>query len=62
MAQKQHRGLHTGMGSVKIDVANNDNTKSQTAIMPVQQEMLEGDYVADVEHHEWEKLILTLMK
>ena len=33
--------------------------QSQTAIMPVQQEMLEGDYVADVEHHEWGKLILT---
>ena len=47
------------MGSVETDVANNDNTKSQTAIMPIQQEMLEGDYVADVEHHEWEKLILT---
>lgn len=28
---------------------------SQTAIMPIQQEMLEGDYVADVEHHEWKK-------
>lgn len=33
--------------------------QSQTAIMPVQQEMLEGDYVADVEHHEWRKLLLT---
>lgn len=33
--------------------------QSQTAIMPVQQEMLEGDYVADVEHHEWRKLVLT---
>lgn len=33
--------------------------QSQTAIMPIQQEMLEGDYVADVEHHEWKKLILT---
>lgn len=33
--------------------------QSQTAIMPIQQEMLEGDYVADVEHHEWEKLVLT---
>lgn len=48
-----------GMGSVKIDIVNNDNTKSQTAIMPIQQEMLEGDYVADVEHHEWGKLVLT---
>lgn len=33
--------------------------QSQTAIMPIQQEMLDGDYVADVEHHEWEKIILT---
>lgn len=33
--------------------------QSQTAIMPIQQEMLEGDYVADVEHHEWGKLVLT---
>lgn len=30
--------------------------QSQTAIMPIQQEMLEGDYVADVEHHEWGKI------
>ena len=33
--------------------------QSQTVIMPIQQEMLEGDYVADVEHHEWGKIILT---
>lgn len=33
--------------------------QSQTAIMPIQQEMLEGDYIADVEHHEWGKLVLT---
>lgn len=33
--------------------------QSQTAIMPVQQEMLNGDYIADVEHHVWGKLILT---
>lgn len=32
--------------------------QSQTAIMPIQQEMLEGDYVADVEHHEWKKIVL----
>lgn len=30
--------------------------QSQTAIMPVQQEMLTGDYIADVEHHEWGKI------
>ena len=33
--------------------------QSQTAIMPIQQEMLEGDYVADIEYHEWGKLVLT---
>lgn len=33
--------------------------QSQTAIMPIQQEMLSGDYIADVEHHEWGKLVLT---
>lgn len=47
-----------GMGSVKIDIANNDNTKSQTAIMPIQQEMLTGDYISSVEHHEWKKVVL----
>ena len=31
--------------------------QSQTAIMPVQQKMLEGDYISDVEHHEWQKFI-----
>ena len=33
--------------------------QSQTAIMPVQQEMLQGDYIEDVEHHEWGKIIIT---
>ena len=33
--------------------------QSQTAIMPIQQEMLTGDYVADIEHHEWGKVVLT---
>lgn len=33
--------------------------QSQTITMPIQQEMLEGDYIDDVEHHEWKKLILT---
>lgn len=36
--------------------------QSQTAIMPIQQEMLEGDYVADVEHHEWGKIIIDTSK
>lgn len=33
--------------------------ESQSKIMPIQQEMLEGDYIEDVEHHEWGKKILT---
>lgn len=33
--------------------------QSQTAIMPIQQEMLDGDYIKDVEHHEWGKAILS---
>lgn len=53
--------------NLKINLQVERNTKatayvqhqSQTAIMPIQQEMLEGDYISDVEHHEWEKIILT---
>lgn len=33
--------------------------EEQTAIMPIQQELLENDYIADVEHHEWGKIVLT---
>lgn len=33
--------------------------QSQTKIMPIQQEMLEGDYIEDVEHHIWKKIVLT---
>lgn len=33
--------------------------QSQSIIMPIQQEMLEGDYIKDVEYHEWTKLIFT---
>lgn len=36
--------------------------QSQTAIMPVQQEMLTGDYISSVEHHEWEKIIIDTSK
>ena len=32
---------------------------SQTAIMPIQQEMLTDDYISDKEHHTWGKMILT---
>ena len=50
---------------ITIDVMlyenNNDDTyidnQEQTPTMPIQQEMLEGDYIKDVEHHEWKKLI-----
>ncbi len=34
-------------------------SKKQTIVMPVQQEMLQGDYIEDVEHHEWGKYIFT---
>lgn len=33
--------------------------REETYILPVQQEMLEGDYIDNVEHHEWHKLILN---
>lgn len=33
--------------------------KKESYIIPVQQEMLEGDYIDSTEHHEWSKLILT---
>lgn len=34
-------------------------SKKQTIVMPVQQEMLQGDYIEDVEHHEWGRYIFT---
>lgn len=42
-----------------IDKSDFVKHQSQTAIMPIQQEMLSGDYIADVEHHEWKKLVLN---
>ena len=55
--------------TIKLMVAEGDYTldtilpyidyQSQTITMPIQQEMLEGDYINDVEHHEWGKVILT---
>lgn len=33
--------------------------QSQMVIMPIQQEMLTGDCISNVEHHEWKKLALT---
>lgn len=32
--------------------------KKESYIMPIQQEMLEGDYIDTVEHHEWRKVVL----
>lgn len=43
--------IKTVKDSVEIKVVNNDNTQEQTITMPVQQEMLEGDYISNVEHH-----------
>ena len=55
--------------TIKLMVAEGDYTldtilpyvdyQSQTITMPIQQEMLEGDYISDVEHHEWGKTLLT---
>lgn len=33
--------------------------QSQTAIMPIQQEMLTGDYISDKEYHNWNKYVFT---
>lgn len=32
--------------------------QEENYLMPVQQEMLEGDYIDDTEHHTWEKIVL----
>ena len=32
--------------------------EEETYILPIQQEMLEGDYIDSTEHHEWKKLVL----
>lgn len=55
--------------TIKLMVAEGDYTldtilpyvdyQSQTITMPIQQEMLEGDYIKDVEHHEWGKITLN---
>lgn len=41
-----------------ISKSQNDFTKhqSQSVTMPIQQEMLTGDYISSVEHHEWGKI------
>lgn len=50
-------GSAYGTGCVEIKVQNSE--EEQTIVMPVQQEMLQGDYIEDVEHHEWGKIIIT---
>lgn len=44
--------------AIKEGSTSSDYTEhqSQTAILPIQQEMLTGDYISSVEHHEWGKI------
>ncbi len=44
---------------VKINISNNDESQSQSVFMPVQQEMLTGDYISDKEYHNWAKLTIN---
>ena len=39
-----------------IKKTTKEEHKQQTVIMPIQQEMLTGDYISNVEHHEWGKI------
>lgn len=45
----------------QLEVGNNvtdfDMNKSQSLVIPIQQEMLEGDYIDEIEHHEWGKVV-----
>lgn len=41
-----------------IKKTTKEEHKQQTVIMPIQQEMLTGDYISNVEHHEWGKTVL----
>ena len=49
-------------GRVQIEEGNTATDiiehEQQTQIMPIQQEMLDGDYIEDVEHHTWDKVSL----
>ena len=42
-------------GNTSTDIVEHEQ---QTKIMPIQQEMLEGDYIENVEHHGWNKIVL----
>lgn len=53
-----------GQGSAEIKVDNglettDANYQSYTKVLPIQEEMLEGDYIEDVEHHGWGKYEIT---
>lgn len=53
-----------GQGSVEISVDNglettDTNYQSYTKVLPIQKEMLDGDYIEDVEHHGWGKYEIT---
>lgn len=43
----------------KITSASYIEHKSQSIIMPIQQEMLTGDYISDKEYHNWNKYVFT---
>ena len=47
--------------NVMISEQNIDYVPNETQIvtMPIQQELLTGDYIKDTEHHEWGKLVVT---
>lgn len=50
-----------GHGSVEISVDNglettDTNYQSYTKVLPIQEEMLDEDYISDKEYHNWEKI------
>lgn len=59
------KGIVLNNVEIKLQLEKGDTTTNfiehqfQTSIMPIQQEMLQGDYISDVEHHEWGKYIFT---
>lgn len=59
------KGIVLNNVEIKLQLEKGDTTTNfiehqfQTSIMPIQQEMLQGDYIEDVEHHEWGKYIFT---
>lgn len=48
--------LQIELGEIASEIIEH---QSQTKILPIQEEMLEGDYIEDVEHHGWNKLLAT---